>query len=199
MDIQTETPNQEPAVDEKTVLKMRATALGLTFSNNISLETLRAKVEAAINGDTPVSEGGNPLGETIPENETPNQIRARLYKECMKLLRCRIQCLDPKKKDLPGEIFTVANEYIGTVRKFIPFGDVTDDGFHIPQVLYDMLKERKFQNLRTVKDKRTGTERVENSWVTEFAIEILPQLTPQEIERLAAAQKAAGSVDSTLN
>lgn len=197
MDDDNQTASETPVFDEKTVLKARATALGLTFGNNISVETLRAKVEAAINGEPTTEE--NPLGEIVdPATETVQQLRTRLLKEAMKLVRCRIQCLDPKKKDLPGEIFCVANEFIGTVRKFVPFGEVTDDGYHLPQVLFDMLNERKFQNLRTIKDKRTGTERVEQSWAKEFALEVLPQLTPAELERLASAQKAAGSVDHTL-
>jgi hypothetical protein len=199
MDNENQTSTEAPVLDEKTVLKARAAALGLTVSNNISVETLRAKVEAAIAGE-PETPEDNPLGKIAPDPavETLQEMRTRVQAEGMKLVRCKIQCLDPKKKDLPGEIFCVANEYLGTVRKFIPFGEVTEDGYHVPQVLFDMLKERQFQNLRTVKDKRTGTERVEQSWVKEFALEVLPPLTPAELERLASAQKAAGSVDHTL-
>lgn len=125
-------------------------------------------------------------------------LRAKIFHEQMKLVRLRITCLDPKKKDLPGEIITIANEYLGTVRKFIPFGEVTDDGFHVPFCLYTFLKEREFLNIRTIKDRRTGTTRMESNYVKEFALEILPQLTEDELERLAVAQKAAGSVDQTL-
>ena len=43
--------------------------------------------------------------------------------------------LDPKKKDLPGEVVTFANEYLGTVRVFVPFGEQTEDGWHIRSYL----------------------------------------------------------------
>jgi len=111
----------------------------------------------------------------------------------MKLVRLRIQNLDPKKKDLPGEIFTVANEYLGTVKKFVPYGEVTEEGYHVPYCIYRMMDARKFLNIRTVKDRRTGIERVESTWAKEFALEVLPQLTAKELAELANAQKAAGS------
>jgi hypothetical protein len=110
----------------------------------------------------------------------------------MKLVRVRITNLDPKKKDLPGEIFTVGNEIIGTVAKYIPYGEVTDEGYHIPQIIFDNLKERKFLDVRSYKDKKTGKIKVEQRWATEFAFEVLPQLTPQEVERLRIAQLQAG-------
>ena len=119
-----------------------------------------------------------------------------MQREQLKLVRVRITCMDPKKKDLPGEVLTVANEYLGTVRKFIPFGEVTDNGYHIPFVLYTMLDERKFLNIRVSKDPRTGRELVTSQWAKEFAIEILPQLTQLELSNLAIAQAAAGSIDT---
>ena len=121
-------------------------------------------------------------------------MREHLKQQSLKLVRIRISCLDPKKKDLPGEIFTVANEYIGTVRKFVPYGDATDDGYHVPHCLYEMLNNSQFLSIRTVKDKK-GNSRIETSYVRQFAIEVLPPLTPEELRELATAQQAAGSID----
>jgi hypothetical protein len=113
----------------------------------------------------------------------------------MALVRCRIQCLDPKKKDLRGEIFTIGNEVLGTVRKFVPFGEVSDGGWHIPYCIYKMMLNRRFVNITMVKERGTGRETVRTAMAKEFAIEVLPPLTPREIARLATAQAAAGSVD----
>lgn len=192
--------NEVPQLDEKAALKARADMLGVKYGNNISVETLRAKVQAAIDGeaeepeDEPASQA-SPLGEVVPERETEQQLRARLHREQMKLVRIRITCMNPGKKDLPGEIFTVANEYLGTVRKYVPF-DIPEEGYHVPYVIYTLLEERKFLNIRTVKDRVTKQERQETSWVKEFSIEVLPQLTEQELATLAAAQRAAGSIDA---
>jgi hypothetical protein len=119
-------------------------------------------------------------------------IRELMIQQEMKLVRLRITNLDPKKKDLPGEIFTVANEYLGTQRKYIPFGEVTDNGYHVPWCIYQMMKDRKFANIRTIKSAN-GQSRTETSLAQEFALEVLPPLTPRELEQLATAQAAAGT------
>jgi hypothetical protein len=247
------------------MLKSRARLMGISFSNNIKLETLRERVNAKIasdNGEEPDVEFSEEQGEqevddtndtnvndtaeqpngldaaaqvaerkdftppegykpqldhdhngtnggSLPKEQrqsaqaakplTPIQLKARrrqqLIKEEMKLVRCRVQNLDPKKANLPGEIFTVANRTLGTVRKFVPYGEVTEDGYHIPYIIYRQLEARRFLNIRTVKDRKTGGNRVETSWAKEFAIEVLEPLTQEELNKLATAQIAAGSVD----
>lgn len=180
--------------DERQALMARARIMGIEFSNNIGTDTLRERINAKMEGTTAPTEEAqpNPLaGSAAPvKKRTLRQIQ---HDEQMKLVRLRIQNLDPKKKDLPGEIFTVANEYLGTVKKFVPYGEVTEEGYHVPYCIYRMLDSRKFLNIRTVKDRRTGIERVESTWAKEFALEVLPQLTATEIAELANAQKAAGS------
>lgn len=193
--------------DELTLLKQRAKTLGISFSNNISEETLRQRINEKLNSmndgedsltketEAAEQEEVNALtGEKKPAKKIP--LRQRLYKENMRLIRVRITNLDPKKRELPGEIVTVANEFIGTVRKFIPFGEATDEGYHIPYCIYKMLKRRKFQDIRVVK-RKGGQEEIISRWATEFSLEILPPLTEQELRTLASAQVAAGSVDRT--
>ena len=84
---------------------------------------------------------------------------------------------------------------LGTVRKYIPYGDQSDNGYHIPFCIYQMLKDRQFLNIRTGKDRR-GQVKVEQGMAREFAIEVLEQLTPEELYKLGQAQIAAGSTDS---
>lgn len=184
----------ELQVDEMTILKQRATMMGIKFSNNIGLEALRKKVADAQEGITEQEQPEvNPLATTtVQEDKLSMAQRIRL--ENTRLVRVRIQNLDPKKKDLPGEILTVANDYMGTVRKFVPYGEATDNGYHIPYCLYKLLKSRKFLHV-SVKKGRNGKERVEQQWVREFAIELLPQLTEEELKQLGQAQLAAGSLN----
>lgn len=179
--------SDSPEADELTMLKNRATMMGITFSNNIKLETLKARISEKLAEDD--------VKEVAIESKNEIQaMREELLASQMKLVRIRIANLDPKKKDLPGEIFTVANEYIGTVRKFVPYGEATDDGYHVPFCIYTMLEEKRFLHIRSSADRRTGAIRTETSWQKEFAIEVLPQLTPAELEDLAKAQLAAGSI-----
>lgn len=176
---------------ELAALKERARTMGLKISPKIGLEKLRAKIEAKLN---PIAE------ETMDlEEETEVQRKARIRKkqklEQMALIRCRIANLNPSKRDLRGEIFTVANKYVGTVRKFIPYGEATDNGYHIPQIIYEQLKTRKFLQVNTRNDRSAGNQIVvDQRWVPEFSIEVLPQLTQEELDKLAASQAAAGGV-----
>lgn len=121
-------------------------------------------------------------------------VRTALQRKYMKLVRLRIQNLDPKKKDLQGEVFTIANEVLGTVSKFIPYGEVTDEGYHVPYCLYRMLEARRFVNITVTRDRRTGKETVKTNMAKEFSLEVLPQLTKQQLVNLATAQAAAGSI-----
>ena len=197
----THTEDQNPAADsnELIMLKQRAQLMGIQHSNNISAATLREKINKKLEASEVIdqtkadvlvdtAEAANPL-EIVPEKK--KTFRQITIAENMRLIRCRITNLDPKKKDLPGEIFTVANEYLGTVRKYVPFGEVTDEGFHVPYCIYKMMDNRKFLNLRSRK-LPNGQIRIEQNWAKEFALEVLPPLTPNEISRLATAQAAAG-------
>jgi hypothetical protein len=111
----------------------------------------------------------------------------------MKLIRLRITNMDPKKKELPGEILTVANEFLGTVCKYIPYGEVTENGYHVPNCLYTVLKERKFLNVKITKGAN-GQSKMTHSWAQEFALEVLPALTRADLTKLAAVQAAAGII-----
>jgi hypothetical protein len=159
-----------------------------------------AQTETNALSDTPVQEA-NASEDVRQDSETetvaaqPLNKRQQMLAEQMRLIRCHIVNLDPKKKDLPGEIISVANERLGNVRKFIPFGEVTENGYHIPYVIYKMLEKRKFLQIRTRRDPRTGTNVTTQAWVKEFSIRVLDPLTKEQLRDLAQAQIAAGSID----
>ena len=191
-----DTVNDIAMPSELEVLKQRATLMNIKFSNNISVEKLREKIEAAQAKDEPEVKKAtvNPLGEKQEAGVKKMTLGQKIRAEQTRLIRVRIQNLDPKKKDLPGEIITVANEYMGTVRKFVPFGEVTDNGYHIPYCIYEFLKERKFINITTRKGKN-GLPDIRATEAREFSIEVLPPLTEAELAQLAQAQIAAGSLN----
>jgi hypothetical protein len=183
--------------DELAMLKQRARMMGITFSNAIGIETLRAKIEEKMSGKTETATAAAPelQDPATPVAAKKLTLRQQIQRENMKLIRLRITNMDPKKKDLPGEVFTVANSYLGTVRKFVPYGEVTENGYHVPYCIYKMMKRRKFLNIRTYKDRNNHNQiKIEQNWAQEFALEVLPPLTKQELAQLATAQAAAGSV-----
>lgn len=192
----------EQAVDELTLLKERAKVMGIPFSNNISLETLRKRVADKMEGKDEAPEvnalTGDPeiaqalVAKPLDPKANAVALRKLMHATQMRQVRVRVTNMDPKKKDLPGEIWTVANEYLGTVRKFVPYGEQTDDGFHIPYCLYRLLDSKRFLHIRDVKDRTTGIVRQDKVWAKEFSLDVLPMLTQGELDRLAAAQAAAG-------
>lgn len=186
---------EQQQVEERALLMQRARMMGLNISNNIGLETLKQRIDDHMNGKKESQENAPLMKDpALPKTDKKKSLRQHLMEDAMKLVRIRIINLDPKKKDLQGEIITVANEYIGTVKKFVPFGEVTDNGYHVPNVIYKALKRRKFLNIRTRKDRK-GQISVEQNWAQEFAIEVLPPLTEEEIRQLATAQLAAGTLN----
>lgn len=193
-----------PAKTHLDTLKQKANLMGISYSNNIGIEALKAKIDAKMNGETEVQESQEqpqPEAQTLSSAEADvaqaqpkKDWRQELRDEEMKLIRVRITNMDPKKKDLPGEILTVANRFIGNVRKYIPYGEATENGYCIPNCLYKQLKERQFQHIKVTKDSE-GREKVVTKMVREFALEVLPQLTEKELAQLAASQAAAGGLD----
>jgi len=193
-------------LDELEVLKARARLLGVEFSNNIGLETLKERVAAKLN-DTPAPTAdtaqANPLtsltkDSTADATSAPVKVltlRQHLLNENMKLIRVKVTNMDPKKADLQGEFFTVANEFLGTITKFVPYGESTDEGYHVPYCIYKMLKARQFLQVSSRKNKKSGQLDVSQQWVREFALEVLPDLTEKELKQLATEQAASGRIN----
>lgn len=186
---------QEDAVvvqDELDALKARANLLGVKFHPSISLEKLREKVNAAVTSDGAATSEEEAKDPAEPKQETIGEKRKRLKTEALKLVRIRLTCLNPAKKEWEGEIITVGNSLIGSVKKFVPFN--ADDGWHVPHVIYQQLKERQCQVFYTATDAR-GIKVRKGKLIKEFAIEVLPPLTKEELEELARRQAMAKAID----
>lgn len=176
-----------PQTSELDSLKMRADQLGLKYHPAIGVEKLREKVNATIEGtDSGEDEEPNALA---PDTETVNEKRARLKREALKLVRVRITNMNPNKKEWEGEIFTVSNSVIGTVKKMIKF----DVEYHVPQIILNVMRERECQVFVNFKDAK-GNRSKEGKLVKEFAIEVLPSLTEKELKELAQRQAMANGV-----
>ena len=169
--------------DELTSLKARADLMGITYHPSISAAKLREKVNASVADTAP---------KEVSAEESENAARYRLRQEALELIRVRVACMNPNKKEWEGEMFTVGNSLIGTQKKFVPFNN--DEGWHIPRIIYNMMLERECQIFVSVKDSRGNTTR-KGKLIKEFAIEVLPPLTAEELEELARRQAMAKSID----
>lgn len=199
-----------PGTDERRVLFERAKTLGIKHSPNIGIETLRQKIAEALQASEPVAlledpdevveeeEREEPKRKSVrkTKDEEYNELRRKVVAEATKLIRIRLTCMDPSKKDLHGEIFTIANKYMGTIRKYVPYTEAAAEGWHVPQCIYDHLKSMRFQTVRVVKAPN-GRERIIPSDAPAFAIEVLPSLTEPQLKQLALKQAAsAGQIEA---
>lgn len=187
-------------LNELDMLKQKADQMGVPYKSNIGIETLRAKINAKLNDepDVPDDEEEDDNTKAAPQKAQKKMSKAEIMqaerdrqaKEEMALVRVRISCLNPAKREIKGEIVTVANRFVGTVRKFVPFGEATDEGYHLPRILLNELKSRKFNSVTTRKGPNGQMLPVQRL-VPEFAIEELEPLTQEQLNKLAAAQAAA--------
>lgn len=184
--------------EERKALRAQLLKLGINSSPNASVHTLRAKLAQAQSQSDPKEDSVAESSVTPSPTPSPSQTKVdsleKAKKDALRLIRVRIQNVNPAKADLHGEIFTFANEVIGKVSKYVPY-DEAGESYHVPNCIYKMLKSKKFLNVKTYTDKATGKIQINQSWVDEFALEELPPLTPQELKELALKQKAQNIVE----
>jgi len=200
------------------VVQAQAKALGIDFHHRAGAEKIAGLVAAHLAANPqdaaklmPKEETTPPVqeyGSAEPEAKVPTRAAGdpppvtpltstefRKTKEADRvkglgaLRRVRIQCMNPAKREWPGEIISVGSAKHGTFKKFIPFNG---EPYHVPQIIYDVLKERQCTLFKTERnaDGRGGTRRV-GYQAPEFAIQDLPPLTKEELEHLREKQQLA--------
>lgn len=177
--------------NERELLKERAKKLGLTFVENIPTEKLKDLIDTALNDEPKMDTTPSGSEMTAPSKpETRGQMKARLAKEAGKLIRVRVTCMDPNRKEWEGELISVGNSVVGSFRKYIPF----NTEWHIPNIILNHLKEAKCQVFFTTKGPR-GDKIRKGKQVRAYSIDILDPLTDKELEDLAKQQAMAGTID----
>jgi len=189
----TDTTTPELQQDEKASLQARLKQMNVKFHPNAGVDKLKELLASTLAGDTPDASTPDEGKDEGAEVElTTAQKRLKLKKEALALVRVRITCMNPAKKDWEGEFFTIGNSFIG-IKRYVPFN--AEDGWHVERILLNALKERKYQAFIKKKNKG-GTSTVVTKLVPEFAIEILEPLTEDELKELAQQQAMAGSIDA---
>lgn len=178
-----------PEQDERAALEARAKVLNISYHTNISTEKLRERVNAAISGTREED------SERPAKDESDVARRSRLKKKASRLIRVRIHCNDPAKKDWPGEYITVGNNAVGTYRKYVPYNQ--DEPFHLPEIIVNALREKRVQVFATKKSKN-GIPVRESKSIAAYAIEIVQPLTEEELAQLANSQMARNALSDNV-
>lgn len=177
----------EPSIDlELETLKNIATLSGVQFHPNIKGPALSAKIEEHLKNkpEEAVAKTPEPV---VPKKLTPQQERMKIVKEATKLIRVNVVCMNPNRKEWKGDIFTVSNSVVPTIKKYIKFN--TEEGWHVPQMLLNSLREKRCQLFKTV--TRNGVDIRQGYLVPEFSIEELPPLNEKQMEDLRKQQAMA--------
>lgn len=180
-----------PAQDELTALKARADLLGLSYHPSIGVEKLRTKINDAL-ADEPAEEEPKQPQVVQKKKESLSDQRMSKRREAGQLIRIRVSCMNPAKNEWEGELFTCGNAVVGTYTRYVPFN--AEDGWHVPRIIYNMMIERQCQIFTSIRDARGNTTR-KGKLIKEFAIEVLPPLTPEELAELARRQAASHAID----
>ena len=174
-------------LNELDLLKQQADVLGVKYGAQISVDTLRERVAAAKEGKT-VAQAKSESAATVAVNN-----RQTAYDNAMKLVRIRLSCMDPAKSEWPGELITIANDVVGDVKKYIPYNEAFyENGYHVPNIIYQFLKDRKYGAIKTVKGPKGDVN--QTILAPCYNIEVLPQLTETELEELKLQQAASKTV-----
>jgi hypothetical protein len=138
---------------------------------------------------TPTKADGAPCPvKPMSSKEFAEIDKKKRFRESNQLKRCIIQCMNPAKREWPGETISVGSSQGGTYKKFIPFNS---EPYHVPKIIYDVLKERQCTVFRTEQGKQRGQDRRVGYLINEFQIADLPPLKPAEIEELRSKQQMA--------
>lgn len=213
-------PSEQPSTKtvpstELQTLKARADMMGIAYHPNIGVKSLKVKIDNRLEGKLPVTKGSPENEDVKPDVKgNSNNKEAKLkpaekrtwltHEEYMaeagtsirkninRLVRVRVSCMNPNKREWEGEIISVGSAKVGTFKKFVPFNN--EEGYHIPYIIYQAMKERQYTQFSTVKGPR-GEKIRKGKLVPEFNIEVMSPLTKQELQDLAQRQSMSGAID----
>ena len=167
-------------------VKEKADLIGVPYSPNIGLETLKERVAEKMAGTSKTPDEG-PVAQGF---RTDTKRRQKLIKDATKLIRVLVTNRNPNKKDVTGEYFTFSNSAVGTITRLVPFNVET----HVEQGILNAMTLRKYAKV-TMKKNAQGVPYPERRTLAELGVEILTPLTEQEIKDLAADQSKRGAID----
>lgn len=176
-------------VSELETLKAQADVMGIKYGENIGVETLRKRIADRLgNADIKYAEEESTENASKPVPKTPD-IKA-IRDDALRLIRVRVVPMDSNKRDYQGDVFSAGNNAVPTVKRYIPFNEIT----HIENILYKQLKAKKYLYFVSKKHPN-GVESRESRSANAYNIEVLPPLTPAELEELKKSQLMRGSIE----
>ncbi len=167
----------------------------------------REKLEEALNNLT-ITEGDNmevqatqatPTAVLITEDMLDDfkfngvELEGLRENNTMKLIRVIVRPNDPLKLESRGEIFSFGNSVANggkVIKKYVPFNN--EEGWHIPNIIFENIKAAECQIFKKV--TRNGQETMEPQKIKAYNVEVLSDLTQDEVDKIAIRQRTTSSV-----
>lgn len=175
------TPEQ---IEEETVnYKAKLTSVGEKVHHNAKLTTLINQWREYEAREVELTKSAKEDTGSLMER------RQKMLNEQTRLLRVRITNHNPANAKRTGETFTVSNNLIGKVAKYVPYNCEAAEAYHLPFILLETLKQRTYT--KRVTRQVNGKPQLTETDVPEFSFEVLPPLTDVELKELARKQAMA--------
>ena len=124
---------------------------------------------------------------TKPEVKEPKELtKMDMIKEATQLIRVIISPMSPEEHKLSGNFFRVGNSIIPSEMYYVPYNIA--NGWHVPKILLDTLKEKTYVTKLMVKNPKTNEEVLKTAQVPSYNIIELPPITDEELEDLKKTQ-----------
>lgn len=163
---------------ERDLLKEKADLLGIEYAGNISTDKLRELVNK-VNEPSEVITSIK-TGTVEPEVDELTKIRLDLSQK----IRVLVTCNDPLMKDYDTTpYYSFSNSSITLPTITVPLGVE----WHIPKAYVGMLQAMECKMPVKTKDEKGRTITTRRT-IKKYNVNILPPLTPKELEELKQAQ-----------
>jgi len=162
-------------------------------------KTSEKKLRETLQADVDKNDAGVPAEvESSPVEPSKAKVKAKkapamtLEQKCMHLKRIIVTPNDPELSGHAGLVFTVMVSAVNNgkaIKKYVPFNN--EEGWHVPNVIVNQIANADMQKFKSVKAPNGDTV-LQPYQAKKFNVQVLPDLTQKEIDKLAASQAARG-------
>lgn len=175
---------------ELELLKEQARELGISFSPNIGLESLKNKINIAMAKANVAEPEAKEENSDVVKTISGMRAATRLH-------RVIINCLHPDRVNYKVDLVSVGNTKYGFVTRAFPLGSA----WHVEDILYKYLKNKTFYHtiVKDIKENGVTKKVILHERKHMYEVRDLPPLTQEEIDKLAVDQSASGRLRDDLD
>ena len=176
-------------------VKAELTGRGIKVHHKTSEKKLRETLQANVDkndAEVPAAVESSPVEPPKAKVKAKKAPAMTLEQKCMHLKRIIVTPNDPEMSGHAGQIFTVVVSAVNggkAIKKYVPFNN--EEGWHVPNVLVNQIANAEMQKFKSVKTPN-GDSVLQPYQTKKYNVQVLPDLTQKEIDRLAAAQASRG-------